>query len=64
MRLKKALAKFQIILIFVFVVLFGFSMYALWKINTRVLPIHLTWPWQVSLIGGVIGLLISSRDSK
>ena len=64
MRLKKALTKFQIILIFAFAVLFGFSVYALWKINTRVLLIHLTWPWLVSLIVSAGGLLISSSDTK
>ncbi len=64
MRLKNAPTRLHIILIFIFGLLFGFSMYALWKINTGTLEVRLAWPWLVSLVVSAIGLLMLARDTK
>lgn len=64
MRQKSVPARLQIILIFVFGLLFSFSMYVLWKINTGVLDVELAWPWLVSLVVSAIGLLMLARDTK
>lgn len=64
MRLKNAPTRLHNILIFIFGLLFGFSMYALWKINTGTLEVRLAWPWLVSLVVSAIGLLMLARDTK
>jgi hypothetical protein len=49
MRQKSVPARLQIIL---------------WKTNTGILDVELAWPWLVSLVVSVIGLLMLARDTK
>lgn len=62
--LKKSLTLSTKILLLMFALLFGFSLYALWQISTGALSIQLGWPWLLGLIVSAVGLLVLARDAK
>jgi hypothetical protein len=61
---KNLLTLSQISLLVVFGAMFGFSMYALYNINTGVLALRLAWPWLLCLLVSAVGLLFLARDLK
>ena len=52
------------ILLLMFALLFGFSLYALWQISTGALSIQFGWPWVLGFIVSAVGLLVLARETK